>query len=153
MVHIHHKGEAAVPQQYLFDYVSDFRNATEWLFGITKLELKSEIEYGLGTVYEGGMKLGPKTLGAVFNMDRFEPPNVFHFDYVSGFEVRSLWEFRAIGDEVSELELNLEYVLPGGMAGRALGKIIEPFVAIAVRHSDNTLRKKIEAKYAASKTA
>lgn len=152
MVHIHHKARSKTPVEFAFDYMTDFRNARDWLFGVTLLEVRSEIQQGLGTVYEGGMKLGPKVLGAVFEVDRLERPSVMHLEYVSGFEVRSLWEFRSIDDEESELELNLDYELPGGIAGKALGRLIEPFVAIAVRHSDATARKILEARYAESKT-
>ena len=40
------------------------------------------------------------------------------------------------------------YFLPGGLAGRAMGKALEPIVALSVRHSDAALRKNIEALYA-----
>ncbi|WP_240963218.1 SRPBCC family protein [Antrihabitans stalactiti] len=150
MVHVHHTGTAAVPHTFAWDYISDFRNAEDWLFGITKLDVVGDIPFGPGAVYEGGMKLGPKTLGAVFNVETWEPPSLLTFGYVSGFEVRSKWQLKALGEEEFELEVDVHYELPGGIAGRALGKIIEPFVILAVRHSDTTLRKKLEHRYADS---
>ena len=42
------------------------------------------------------------------------------------------------------MTVDFRYDLPGGLAGKALGKIIEPFVAQAIRHTDATLRRQVE---------
>lgn len=147
MVHVHNESVIAAPQQFVFDYMGDFTNVPEWLFGITKLETISDIKQGLGAVYDGSMKLGPKTLHSVIKISRWEPPTAVETDHVSGFVFRSKWAVEAPSSESTRVIADIDYELPGGMAGRALGKIIEPFVAIAVRHSDETLRKKLEKMY------
>jgi hypothetical protein len=39
------------------------------------------------------------------------------------------------------------YELPGGLAGRTLGRAFEPIVGLSVRHSDEALRRAIESRY------
>ncbi|MBJ8340025.1 SRPBCC family protein [Antrihabitans sp. YC3-6] len=153
MVHVHNESTFAIPREYAFDYMSDLRNGGEWIFGITKLEVVGEPVYGLGTVYDGGMKLGPKTLHSVIKVVEFERPGSYRTDYVSGFELRTNWKINELGPEQCEVVVDINYELPGGIAGKALGKIIEPFVAIAIRHSDATVKKKLESEYKASKAS
>ncbi|MGI8678957.1 MAG: hypothetical protein ACR2LX_09770 [Jatrophihabitans sp.] len=45
--------------------------------------------------------------------------------------------------------MKFSYELPGGLAGKALGKAMEPIVGMSVRHSDAALRKNIEAAHRA----
>ncbi|GKT32047.1 D-inositol 3-phosphate glycosyltransferase, partial [Aduncisulcus paluster] len=55
--------------------------------------------------------------------------------------------FRPTSDDETELEINIDYRLPGGLAGRALGKVISPFISLAITHSDEKLRKILEEGY------
>lgn len=147
MVHIHQESIVSAPQGFVFDYLGDMRNAGEWLFGIDRLEITGDLEHGLGTVYDGSVKLGPKTLHSHVKVVRWEPPSIVGFESVRGFVNRSTWTTRAVDATTTEIIVDLTYELPGGLAGRILGQVIEPFVALAVRHSDETLRNKLEARY------
>ena len=43
--------------------------------------------------------------------------------------------------------VKFSYEMPGGLAGKAMGRVLEPIVAMSVRHSDVALRREIEARY------
>lgn len=150
MVHIHTESIVAAPRQFVFDYMGDFRNAADWLFGITKLEAIGEITSGLGTVYDGSMKFGPKTLHSVVKVARWEPPAVFEHEHVSGFCVDSTWRVNAVESAKSQVVVDIDYELPGGFAGRALGRVVGPFLALAVERSRDTLRNRLEKEYQAT---
>ena len=62
----------------------------------------------------------------------------------------SRWEFTPDADGASHLAVEFTYDLPGGLAGRALGKIVEPFAVQAVKNTEANLRKQLEEGYAAA---
>jgi len=53
--------------------------------------------------------------------------------------------FAPVGDNRTELSVDFGYELPGGLAGKAMGKLIEPFVVTAIKQTEANLRKQIEA--------
>ena len=147
MVHIHHEGAIGVPLDFAFDYIADLRNAGEWLFGVAKLEVEGDVTLGLGTTYDGAIKLGPKTLHSTVRVVRWEPPHVVGTVSELGFVNRSTWTLSSAGEEATDVVADIELELPEGVAGRVLGGLIEPFIAIAVRHSDDALRELLEKRY------
>ena len=64
-----------------------------------------------------------------------------------GFKNWSRWQFAPEGPTRTKIDVTFGYELPGGLAGRALGKALEPVVALSVRHSDEALRREIEARH------
>ncbi|MGW4247684.1 SRPBCC family protein [Nocardia sp. NPDC004722] len=146
MVHVHHTGIAATPLDFAFDYVSDFRNFPEWMFGIEYLRPVGEIAQGNGAVFEGAMKLGV-TLHSTIEITEWKPNCLLRTESRSGFVNRSSWRFLGIDERTTELAVDIEYELPGGLAGKALGRVIEPFVVVALRHSDHTLRTALESRF------
>lgn len=147
MARIQNHSVVAVPAEFAFGYTADFRNAATWMFGITRLEVVGDIELGLGAVYEGSIKLGPKTLHSTTEVTVFEPGHAVGTESTAGFVNRSTWRFQALGDNRTEILADLEYELPGGLAGRALGRVIEPFVHVAVKHSDEALSRQLVRQY------
>ena len=73
------------------------------------------------------------------------------FDSVSGFRNYSMWRFAREGTDRTRIEVVFTYELPGGLAGKALGKMIEPIVKPAVKHSDAELRRLVAEDWKASK--
>jgi uncharacterized membrane protein len=144
MVHIHRSSTAHAPLEVAFAYVDDYRTVPEWLFGVQKFEPVGDLDRGLGAVFDGSMKLGPTTLHSTIEVTRWKADELIAFESIKGFVNRSTWHFASAGPEATELTVDFEYELPGGLAGKALGRAIEPFVAIAVRHTEHTLREKVE---------
>lgn len=154
MLHnVHVESTIAAPVEFAFDYVADFRNGSEWVFGVSKLEIVGELQHGLGTVFDGAIKLGPTTLRAQSKIVRWERPHVVGFESIKGFVNRSTWTLNDPGDGTTELVGDIVYEVPGGLAGRALGKAIAPFVGIALRQSEKALREVLEARYAERRVA
>lgn len=69
------------------------------------------------------------------------------FESIQGLRNWSTWRFRADGPSRAKIEVVFGYELPGGLAGRAIGLAPEPIVALTVRHTDEALRREIEAWY------
>lgn len=148
MVDIHHTAIAEVPVDVGFGYVDDYRNVPKWMFGCNKFEPVGELDHGLGAVFDTAMQLGPTTLRSTVKIIEWELDKTIVLDSIKGFVNRSSWRFAALDGDRSELTVDFHYELPGGLAGKALGKIIEPFVSIAIKHTEQTLRTNIERRHA-----
>ncbi|MFC9553205.1 SRPBCC family protein [Rhodococcus sp. NPDC056960] len=144
MIEIHHSAIAGAPVEVAFDYVDDYHHVPSWLFGITRFDPIGEPDRGLGAVYDAAMKIGPKTLGSVVKVTGWERNALIELESVDGLYTQSRWQFEAVGAAETRLTVDFLYDLPGGLAGKALGRIIEPFVAQAIRHTEATLRRQME---------
>ena len=131
------------PLEVAFAYTADYRNVPDWLYGISKFEPVGDLDYGLGAVFDGSMNLGA-TLHSRIEVNEFEENRLIGFDSIKGFKNSSRWTFSALDAGRSRVVADVSYELPGGIAGKALGKVIEPFVKIAVRHSSAALQKCVE---------
>jgi uncharacterized membrane protein len=149
MVDIHHEGSCAAPLDVAFSYLDDYRNATTWMFGLAKFEPVGEQVQGLGAVFEGTFQVKPVKLHSTIKVTEWKQNDVIAFESVKGFHNWSTWKFRADGPDRTIITVQFSYELPGGLAGKAMGRVLEPIVAVSVRHSDEALRREIEAKHAA----
>ncbi len=135
------------PVETAFAYVADYRNVPNWLFGIKQFTPVGDRDYGLGSVFDGEMHVGA-TLTSRIEVNEFEEGRLIGFDSVEGFDVSSRWTFRDAGGH-AEITADVEYDVPGGLAGKALGRLIAPFVQIAVNKSAEHLAQRIEESSAA----
>jgi uncharacterized membrane protein len=150
MVDIHHEGTCEAPLDAAFAYIDDYRTATDWMFGLARFEPVGDQVQGLGAVFDGTFQVKPVKLSSTVKVTRWEQDKVIAFESVKGFKNWSTWEFRASAPEQTKITVTFSYELPGGLAGRAMGKALEPIVAISVRHTDAALRHAIEARYRSS---
>jgi uncharacterized membrane protein len=147
MVDIHHEGSCEAPVDVAFAYLDDYHNATNWMFGLVKFAPVGEKEHGLDAVFDGTFQVKPVKLSSTIKVTEWEQDKVIGFESTKGFKNWSTWRFIAAGPTRTTIKVKFSYELPGGLAGRALGKALEPIVAISVRHSDDALRREIEARY------
>jgi uncharacterized membrane protein len=147
MVDIHHEGTCEAPLEVAFAYIDDYRNATGWMFGLAKFEPVGDQVQGLGSVFDGTFQVKPVKLSSTVRVTRWEQDKVIAFESIKGFKNSSTWEFSAVSPTQTKVTVTFSYELPGGLAGRAMGKALEPIVALSVRHTDAALRHAIEAHY------
>lgn len=144
MTTIHHTATASVPLSTAFAHVADYRTVPQWFFGISRFAPQGEKDYGLGATYDSAVKIGPKEIGSVVRVTEFEEDRLITLTSIAGFKTTSRWTFRAVDDDRTELDVKFTYELPGGLAGKALGMIIEPFAVQAVKASESALRRDLE---------
>lgn len=147
MVDIHHEGSCAAPVDVAFGYVDDYRNATKWMFGLAEFAPEGDKDHGLGAVFNGTFQVKPVKLHSTVECTGWAQDELIAFTSVKGFKNTSVWRFVADGPDRTTVLVHFNYELPGGIAGRALGKVLEPIVGVSVRHSDEALRKQIEEQY------
>jgi hypothetical protein len=147
MVRIHHEASAAAPVSVAFGHVDDYRNTVGWMFGLAKFSPAGELDHGLGATFDATFQIKPITLHSTVECTAWEQDTVIAFRSIKGFVNASTWRFIAIDAERSTLSVDFEYELPGGLAGKALGRALEPIVTLSIRHTEAELRKQIEAAY------
>jgi uncharacterized membrane protein len=149
MVDIHHEGSANAPLHVAFAYIDDYRTTPEWMFGISQFEPVGELDHGKGAVFQGTFQVKPVKLHSTVECTDWEQDRLIAFNSIKGFRNWSTWRFERISDNQTKVIVDFTYELPGGLAGKALGKALEPIVALTVRHSDAALRRNVEARWAA----
>jgi len=150
MVEIHHEGSCAAPLEVAFAYLDDYRNATDWMFGLSEFEPVGDQVQGVGAEFDGTFAVKPIKLHSTIRVTEWKSGEVIAYESVKGFHNWSTWRFRADGPERTRIVVRFGYELPGGLAGKAMGRVLEPIVALSVRHSDEALRREIEARHAAA---
>lgn len=143
MIHVRHSAIATIPLEVAFAYVDDHRTVPEWMFGVSRFEPVGTQVSGLGAVFDATMQIGPKNLGSRLEVVEWERDRVIVLSSVSGFRTSSSWNFTNLGDGRSQLDVDFGYELPGGLAGRAMGLLIEPVVGTAVRQTEQALRTRL----------
>lgn len=147
MVDIHHEASCAAPVDVAFAYVDDHRMATGWMFGLAELLPVGERVQGLGAVFDATFHVRPVTLHSRVKVTEWEQDAVLGFVSIKGFENSSTWRFVASGPANTRIVVRFSYELPGGIAGRAFGRVLEPIIALSVRQSEHALRRAIEDRY------
>jgi uncharacterized membrane protein len=147
MVDIHHEGSCDAPLDVAFAYLDDYRTATDWMFGLARFDPVGALDHGLGATFYGTFQVKPVKLSSTIKVTEWAQDEVIGFESIKGFRNWSTWAFEAAGPTRTKIHVTFSYELPGGLAGRALGKALEPIVAVSVRHSDAALRREIEARY------
>lgn len=135
---------AQVPVGVAFAFVDDYRNVPEWMFGVTRFEPLGAQTSGLGSEFETVMQLGPKAMKSKIRATEWVRDEVITLASYEGMVNSSSWRFRAVDDQSTELSVDFRYEFPGGLAGKALAKIVEPAIQVAIRQTEQNLRKAVE---------
>jgi uncharacterized membrane protein len=141
---IHITAIAKVPVHAGFAYVDDYKNVPAWMFGVTRFEPVGEQTQGLGATFDATMQLGPKALNSRVTITEWERDRLITLASVDGISNSSTWRFAPASDDSTEMTVDFEYSLPGGLAGKVLAKIVEPIVGTAIKHTESTLRRRVE---------
>ncbi|MBF6220948.1 SRPBCC family protein [Nocardia gipuzkoensis] len=132
-----------------FAFVNDYQNLPRFLHGVESFTPVGEQTEGVGATFDGHMKLGPVSLKSRIEVVRWEENYAIGVKSIKGFEIESTFLFHDKGDRLCTVDAIVDFRVPGGLAGRALGKTIEPFVKIAVQHTTHNLVTQIAAFHAA----
>jgi uncharacterized membrane protein len=72
---------------------------------------------------------------------------------VKGIEGRMRWHFEELGPGTTKISVVCDYTVPGGLAGRALDRMIQAFIGPAMRYTEKHLRQEIESGYREASSA
>lgn len=146
MAQIRHHAIAEGTKAEAFAIIDDYRTVPEWMFGLTEFRPLTELDRGLGATYASVMKIGPKSLKSTLEVIEHVPDEVICLKSTDGVDVTTRWAF-SDGAEAGTVRVDVEfdYSLGGGLAGRALSAVVEPVVGQAVKQTERELTRRIQA--------
>ena len=121
-----------------FAYISDYVNTPNWFYGIKSFVPVTEETRAVGATFDAVIHIGA-TLKSTVQVVEFVENEVFSLDSIKGIKNASRWTFSEREGGGTDVNVDFSYSLGSGIAGAALSKLVEPFVAIAVKHTTNTL--------------
>ena len=143
MGHITTSEQIAAPVEAVFAYVDDHRNTTKYMKDLTKWAPVGSKSHGKGAKFAVAMKAGPMTLSSVVDITTWTENRAIGWKSAEGFKQTGKWSFKPSG-EGTEATFDMEYELPGGIAGRMLSRAADPIVRSNIEQSVRTLRSQVE---------
>ncbi len=143
MGHITVTEKVGAPVEAVFAYVDDHRNTTRYMKDLTRWEPAGTVTHGKGARFAVAMKAGPMTLSSVVDITVWTENRAIGWTSREGFKQTGKWSFASAGDG-SEATFDLEYELPGGIAGRVLSRAADPIVRSNIQQSVRNLRTQVE---------
>lgn len=134
-----------VPVELVFEYVSDYRNLSEWMFGITSCRPVGERDRGVGARFAAEMVLGRKVLHSTIEVVEWEPDKAITVEWGGGRGNESRWRFDAVSRHETRLAVEFHYVLSGPVSALAL--VSEPVIGEVIRHAEAALCRRVEESY------
>ena len=64
---------------------------------------------------------------------------IFTIESIKGISNKSRWTFAPAADGGTNVDVEFTYHLGSGITGAALSRLVEPFVAITVKHTTHSL--------------
>lgn len=111
------------PREAVFAVVDDWRQTTRYLRGLVRWEpVDPGHVRGPGTRFAAAIKAGPVTLEGKMEVTEHEPPERIAFTSIEGPKLHGLWVF-AEEDGGTRVTLTNDFELPGGVAGRVVGRL------------------------------
>jgi uncharacterized membrane protein len=143
MGHITTSEQFAAPVEAVFAYVDDHRNTTKYMKDLTKWAPVGSKAHGKGAKFAVAMKAGPMTLSSVVDITTWTENRAIGWKSIEGFKQTGKWSFKAsaVGTEAT---FDMDYELPGGIAGRMLSRAADPIVRGNIEQSVRNLRSQVE---------
>jgi uncharacterized membrane protein len=143
MGHITISEEIAAPVTTVFDYVDEHSNTTKYMKDLTKWAPVGPKSHGKGAKFAVAMKAGPMTLSSVVDITTWTENSAIGWTSIEGFKQTGKWTFKRQGDG-TQATFDMDYELPGGIAGRMLSRAAEPIVRGNIEQSVRNLRSQVE---------
>ena len=131
------------PLSDVFDYVDDWRNVQGFTQDLTVWEPVGEATHGVGARFHAAMRMGPMTQESTLEITRWEKDAAIGWEPVSGLKQEGLYTFVGV-EGGTEVSLQIDLHLPGGIAGRVLGKTLEPALRTNVAKTLENLKRVFE---------
>lgn len=144
MGHVNHANTVDVPIAKVWEYMSTVQNLPQWMFGMSEITPTGEQTRGEGARFQSRMKVGAR-VDSVIEITRWVEGSEIDTSSVSGFDNQTRWRLSEVDPTTTKINVEIDYKFPGGLAGRAIAKLVEPAVGIAVSASDKKLNEILRA--------
>jgi len=138
--------DVAAPPEVVWGFVTDPTRYLHFMNGITRWEVATEQERGLGARYRMLMRVGSAEVGGLVEIVEYEEPRDLAWTAVTGVDQRGRWRLRERGRGArTHVELRLQYGVAGsGLIGWIAEQTAAPTVRENLRRSLQELRRQAE---------
>jgi uncharacterized membrane protein len=113
--------------------------------GMTRWEVASEREHGLGARYRMLMRVRSAEVGGLVEVVEWDEPRDIAWTSVTGVDQRGRWRLRGRPGDCTRVEFRYSYGVAGaGLLGWAAEKVAAPTVRGNLRRSLQQLKRQVE---------
>jgi uncharacterized membrane protein len=146
--------DVAAPPELVWAFVTDPARTLHFMAGVTRWEVVSEPDRGLGARYRTLMRVGSAEVGGLVETVEYEEPHDIAWTSVTGLDQRGRWRLRSTGPNRTRVELRLSYGVAGaGIPGWIAEHVAAPTVRGNLRRSLLELRRQVEHEQARGRAA
>jgi len=131
------------PVEVTFAYVADHRNIARWMPAIERFDPVGERIAGVGAIFDVTAHFGLRLHTRIRAVEWVEERTIA-MESVTGIAVATRFGFEPAGPDRTTVTAEVDYALPGGLAGRAMGAVMTPVVRQALDHAQHRLVVEIE---------
>ena len=137
--------DVAAPPELVWAFVTDPSRTLHFMSGVTRWEVVSETDRGLGARYRTLMRVGSAEVGGLVETVEYDEPYDIAWTSVTGLDQRGRWRLRSTGPNRTRVELRLSYGVAGaGITGWLAEHVAAPTVRGNLRRSLMELRRQVE---------
>ncbi len=119
------------PREAVWDYATDPAGIVEFMEGLTRWEVASEHDRGLGARYRILIRVGSADVGGLVEVVEWDPEGGnMAWSSVTGVDQRGRWRVRSLSPERTRLHFRFAYGVAGGGIS---GMIAERVAAVPLR--------------------
>lgn len=138
--------DVAAPPQLVWEFVTDPHRYLHFMNGITRWEVTSKKDRGLGARYRTLMRVGSAEVGGLVEIVECDELRDLAWTSVTGIDQRGRWRLRELANGArTRVELRLQYGVGGsGVIGWLAEQVAAPAVRENLRRSLQELRRQAE---------
>ncbi len=137
--------EISAPPQAVWEYVSDPARYLHFMSGITRWEVVSDADRGLGSRYRMLFRVGSAEVGGLIEVIEYVERRDMAWTSVTGLDQRGRWRVRQRPGGRTRVELRLSYGVAGaGLFGWVAERIAAPIVSGHLDRSVRQLKRQVE---------
>jgi fatty-acyl-CoA synthase len=132
------------PPEAIWEAISDPGTYPSFMAGITRYDVESDKERGLGARYAMRMRVGSAHIGGLIEIVEYDEPREMAWTSVTGIEQRGRWRLRDRDDGTTLVTLRLSYSAPGTFLSTIADVVSARMVKSNLRESLKRLKIKME---------
>jgi uncharacterized membrane protein len=146
--------DVAAPAQLVWWFVTDPARYLHFMDGVTRWEVMSEHDRGLGARYKTLMRVRSAEIGGLIEIVEYDEPRDLAWTSVTGIDQRGRWRLRELDTKRTRVELRLSYGIAGaGIAGWLAEQLGAPTVRGNLQRSLQELKRQTEHEQARAASA
>jgi uncharacterized membrane protein len=138
--------DIAAPPELVWEFVTDPARYLHFMSGITRWEVTTQQDRGLGARYRTLMRVGSAEVGGLVEIVECDERRDLAWTSVTGIDQRGRWRLRELGSASrTRVELRMQYGVAGaGILGWIAEQVAAPAVRENLRRSLQELRRQVE---------